>query len=94
MKSAAVCPLCNSKNKKSSMSVKLIDRQKDRNIFYAKCNYCGASVISVLDMASSGIGNAVVFLTDLNPSEILNLKDEKPISIEDIKNMKIKTNIN
>lgn len=94
MKSAAVCPLCNSKNKKSSMSVKLIDRQKDRNIFYAKCNYCGASVISVLDMASSGIGNAVVFLTDLNPSEILNLKDKKPISIEDIKNMKIKTNIN
>jgi len=94
MKSAAVCPLCNNKNKKSSMTVKLIDRQKDRNIFYAKCNYCGASVISVLDMASSGIGNAVVFLTDLTPAEILNLKDKKPISIDDIKNMKIKTNIN
>ncbi|MCF7795634.1 hypothetical protein K9M42_00905 [Patescibacteria group bacterium] len=94
MKSASVCPLCNNKNKKSSMSVKLIDRQKDRNIFYAKCNYCGAAVISVLDMASSGIGNAVVFLTDLNPSEILNLKNKKPISIDDIKNMKIKNNIN
>ena len=45
-------------------------------------------------MANSGIGNAVVFLTDLNPTEILKLKDKKPISIDDIKNMKIKTNIN
>lgn len=88
IKSSASCPICSanagSNKRNQAISAQILDKNNDESIFYIKCNNCGASMISVISTSENG-GNAVVFMTDLTPNEIMRFKKQQPISINDVR---------
>ena len=90
IKTAIACPICAKNRKiKRSMTVLPIERDEEKSIFYAKCGTCNSATISVIN-ASDISGSAMIFLTDLSPSEIKSLKSKKPISIKEMNSLKFK----
>ena len=91
IKSSAFCPMCSSENNNEkinqSISAQMLDKNYSNATFYLKCSNCGASMISIVSINET-MGNGILFMTDLNPQEILNFKTKKPININDLKEIK------
>lgn len=92
IKSSAFCPMCsseNNENRNQSISAQMLDKNDSNATFYLKCSNCGASMISIISTNEAmGMGNGILFMTDLNPQEILNFKTKQPINISDLKEIK------
>jgi len=102
IKSSAFCPICSNNGqenvipkKNQSINAQILEKDESQTTFYLKCNNCNASMISIISTSDNN-SNGIVFMTDLNPQEVLSFKKNNPINLKDVKEIQylIHNNLN
>lgn len=82
------CPMCNEKFNDNDLEI--IREIEDGLIAYSTCAKCGVGMVAKLSLMPQGFVGVGV-LTDLNRDEVMLVKENKPVSAEEVLNIKILT---
>ncbi len=82
------CPMCNEKFNDSDMEI--IKEMENGLMAYSTCSNCGVGMVAKLSLMPQGFVGVGV-LTDLNRDEVILVKENRPISAEEVLNVKILT---
>jgi len=75
------CPLCHFQYK--TLQAKIIEENNDAQLIYIKCQKCHSAIL-VLIISSGPLISSMCFITDLTEDDLLNLKNNKKITDEDL----------
>lgn len=82
------CPLCGSRLENNDLDI--LKEQEGQLMVFSTCSNCGVGMVARLSVWPHGL-IGIGILTDLNRREILELNNKRPVSAEDVLDIKILT---